>query len=325
MKALRSAGLLVGLLVALVTVGLVAGSANLAYPAAPTDIPTGAAPTTAVAVLPAISATAVPLLTSSPLRTATPTSSPPASPVSASTPQPTDTHPPTDIPTPTVTSAPTPAADAGVVIGHSVQGRPIVAHRIGEGALKVVLIGDIHGQFEENTFVLSQQLLEHFQAHSDEIPASVSLWIVPTMNPDGLATGHRWNANDVDLNRNADTDLDGCAGNDWSSDTVGLEGSHPGAGGPYPFSEPEARAIRDFLDDAWVAVFYHSAAEAIFVDTCQRHLPTARLAEVLSAATGYPVPEEGWIMKENWRLSSAKPAKILLNQKLMNMLLAIPL
>jgi murein DD-endopeptidase MepM/ murein hydrolase activator NlpD len=114
------------------------------------------------------------------------------------------------------------------------------------------------------------------------------------MNPDGLASGHRWNANDVDLNRNADTDLDGCAGNDWTPDATGPEGRQPGAGGSHPFSEPEARAMRDFLVDAQVAVFYHSAAEAIFVDTCQRHLPTARLAQILSAATGYPVPEEGW-------------------------------
>ncbi len=142
--------------------------------------------------------------------------------------------------------------------------------------------------------MLVQQLLAHFEAQPQEVPSNVSLWLVPTMNPDGLATGHRWNANDVDLNRNADTDLDGCAGNDWSPDTEGLEGAHPGAGGAYPFSEPEARAVRDFLADAWIAVFYHSAAEAIYLDTCQRHVPTARLAEALSTGSGYPIPESGW-------------------------------
>jgi murein DD-endopeptidase MepM/ murein hydrolase activator NlpD len=180
------------------------------------------------------------------------------------------------------------------VIGQSVQGRPITAYRIGSGPIKVVLIGDIHGEYESNTHVLAQELLRHFETDPDQVPDNVSLWIIPTMNPDGLANGTRWNANDVDLNRNADTDLDGCAGNDWSADTVGLEGTHPGAGGAYPFSEPEAQAVRDFLDDAWVAVFYHSAAEGIFVDSCQRHAPTARLAEALSQGSGYPVPEEGW-------------------------------
>jgi murein DD-endopeptidase MepM/ murein hydrolase activator NlpD len=181
------------------------------------------------------------------------------------------------------------------VIGHSVQGREIVAHRIGEGPFKVVLVGDIHGGYEANTYELSQQMWAHFQAHLEEVPADISLWIVPTMNPDGLANGSRWNANDVDLNRNADTDLDGCAGNDWSPDTVGLEGAYPGAGGTHPFSEPEIRAMRDFLDDAWIAVFYHSAASAIYTDTCQRHLPSACLAQVLSEGTGYPVPAEGWM------------------------------
>ncbi len=155
-------------------------------------------------------------------------------------------------------------------------------------------MGDIHGAYEANTYTLTLQLLDYFEAHPAEVPPAVSLWLIPTMNPDGLATGHRWNAHDVDLNRNADTDLDGCAGNDWSLDTVGREGVHEGAGGAYPFSEPEAAAVRDFLDDAWIAIFYHSAAEAIFGDTCRRHAPTARLAQVLSEATGYPVPEEGW-------------------------------
>ncbi|MGD8398689.1 MAG: peptidoglycan DD-metalloendopeptidase family protein, partial [Anaerolineae bacterium] len=194
------------------------------------------------------------------------------------------------------TPSPTPAAAPDeLVLGHSVEGRPIVAYRFGTGPIKVALVGDIHGALEANTHELAQLLRAHFQDHPDEVPADVSLWIVPTMNPDGLATGHRWNANDVDLNRNADTDLDGCAGNDWSRDTVGYEGSHPGAGGTYPFSEPESVAVRDFLDDAWIAIFYHSEAEAIYRDSCQRHAPTARLAALLSEATGYPVPEEGWV------------------------------
>jgi murein DD-endopeptidase MepM/ murein hydrolase activator NlpD len=234
-------------------------------------------------------ATASAVPTTNPLTTSSVTQ--PDSAQTESMPEATATTVPT--PVPTIASQPT-AASASVVIGQSVQGRPITAYRIGSGPVKVVLIGNIHGSFESNTHVLAQQLLQHFEAHPEQVPDGVSLWILPTMNPDGLANGTRWNANDVDLNRNADTDLDGCAGNDWSPDTVGLEGSYPGAGGAYPFSEPEARAVRDFLSDAWMAVFYHSAAEGIFVDTCQRHAPTARLAEALSEGSGYPVPEEGW-------------------------------
>jgi murein DD-endopeptidase MepM/ murein hydrolase activator NlpD len=203
----------------------------------------------------------------------------------------------TPSPPATATALPTAAATAAPVervFGTSVQGQPLAAYGLGSGPLKVVLVGDIHGGFEANTYELARQLLAHFEAHPEEVPPEVSLWIVPSLNPDGLETNHRWNANEVDLNRNADTSLDGCAGNDWSPDTVGSEGPHPGAGGAYPFSEPEAQAMRDFAADARIVIFYHSAYGGIFGGGCGRHVPTARLAEVLSAGTGYPIPAEGW-------------------------------
>jgi murein DD-endopeptidase MepM/ murein hydrolase activator NlpD len=279
-------GFLVGLLVALVTAGLAAGLAGAPPPARVAFNSREAAPPAATATLPA---TATPWPTLTALLTPSPTPTSPTPPHPSASPS--ATH------APTPTSQPTQSSAAGTehVIGHSVEGRPIIAYRIGHGPIKIALIGDIHGEFEANTRLLAQQLLKHFLAHPGQVPSSASLWIIPTMNPDGLAIGQRWNANGVDLNRNADTDLDGCAGNDWSPDTFVLEGPQPSAGGAYPFSEPECRAIRDFSDDAWIAVFYHSAAEAIFLDTCQHHAPTARLAAALSAGTGYPVPEEGWL------------------------------
>ncbi|MGQ9599907.1 MAG: peptidoglycan DD-metalloendopeptidase family protein [Anaerolineae bacterium] len=264
------------LLVVLLVIGLATAGARIAPvvpPTAPPPGPTPAPPGPAGASPPT---PAIPSPAPSPLPTvmaANPASPSPATP----------------------TSLPGPAIESRKVIGRSVLGRFIVAHRLGQGPIKVALIGDIHGQFEANTHRLAQQLLEHFQTHLEEIPPEVSLWIIPTMNPDGLASGHRWNAHGVDLNRNADTDLDGCAGNDWSPDTIGHEGNYAGVGGAYPFSEPETQAVRDFLEDAWVAIVYHSAAGAIFEDSCRRHIPTARLAQVLSDATGYPVPEEGWL------------------------------
>ncbi len=277
----RYHGLLIGLLVALATVAIAASGASPTPAPSQTDTASNATPTTSLAGL-------APTATPAPTATHRPTSTPSSGSSSSYPPTPTDTRRPLVTPTEGTAVAPE------QVIGYSVEGRPITAHPIGDGPIKVVLVGNIHGEFESNTYLLTQQLLEHFRSYPDQVPTRVSLWIIPTMNPDGLATGHRWNANDVDLNRNADTDLDGCALNDWSPDTVGLEGPHPGAGGAYPFSEPETRAIRDFLDSAWIVVFYHSAAGAIFADTCQRHAPSTRLAEALSEGTGYPVPEGGW-------------------------------
>jgi murein DD-endopeptidase MepM/ murein hydrolase activator NlpD len=286
MNASKVGGLLAGLVVALVTAGIAAGGAGLNPPAIPDNVPSDVALTEPVVPTPTTA-----IAGWSPTVTTSPTA--PAATAATATglmPDPTITPQAPSAPP----ESPTPAAGSEQVIGQSVQGRPIVAERVGQGPIKVVLVGDIHGEYEANTHLLAEQLLAHFQAHPEEVPEEVSLWVLPTMNPDGLANGTRWNANDVDLNRNADTDLDGCGGNDWSPDTIGHEGPHPGAGGAYPFSEPETKAVGEFLEDAWIAVFYHSAAEAIFVDACQRHAPTARLAEALSADTGYPIPAEGW-------------------------------
>jgi murein DD-endopeptidase MepM/ murein hydrolase activator NlpD len=285
--ARRAGGLLIGLLTVFVTIGLVAASVTAGPGENWASIPSSATPTMPIAsarVTTAAAPSTVPTSTMLPATTAT------------HTPDLTATSSPSPTGQATLPPAPVqvPATSTELVIGYSVEGRPIIAHRVGNGAIKVALVGNIHGAYEANTHLLARQLLEHFQTHPDQVPSNVSLWFVPTMNPDGLETGHRWNANGVDLNRNADTDLDGCARNDWSPDTHGPDGQHPGAGGSYPFSEPEARAVRDFLADASVAVFYHSAAKAIFVDTCQRHIPTARLAEAVSRGSGYPVPEAGW-------------------------------
>jgi murein DD-endopeptidase MepM/ murein hydrolase activator NlpD len=292
-------GLLLGILAALMAAG---GTRPMAAPQA--IVGPAAPPATTIAAIasPAAQQVQATTATATPLPTAVATGTAPPSPstapsqagaTAAPSPAATAAAPPTADPTATAGSsrAATPVEQE---IGTSVQGRPLTAYGLGGGPIKVVLVGDIHGGFEANTYELARQLLAYFEAHPEEVPPEVSLWIVPSLNPDGLETNHRWNANEVDLNRNADTSLDGCAGNDWSPDTVGSEGPHPGAGGPYPFSEPEAQAMRDLAADARIVVFYHSAYGGIFGGGCERHLPTIHLAEVLSEGTGYPIPEGGW-------------------------------
>ena len=243
--------------------------------------------------------TPTPTPTATATRTATPTPHPTATPTSTRTatatftPTHTATSTPTPHPTATATATPTPTP-THLVIGQSVEERPIEAYRFGRGRYKVVLVGDIHGGQEANTYQLAQELLAHFKANPEDVPDNVSLWIIPTLNPDGLAAGTRFNARGVDLNRNTDTDLDGCAGNDWNPTTYTLDGPEPGAGGAYPFSEPETRAARDFLADAHIAIFYHSRAAAVFAGGCRDNAPSRQLAATLVAATGYDLPETGW-------------------------------
>ncbi len=178
-----------------------------------------------------------------------------------------------------------------VVLGHSSEGRPLVAHRFGWGEKKVVLVGNVHGGTEENTYRLMRAVVEHYEDNPGQVAPQVTLWVIPTINPDGLANGSRLNARGVDLNRNADTDQDPCPDNDWSQDTMDSDGLVPGGGGEAPFSEVESRLLRDFLADAQVAIFYHSQGGMVLAGGCGQG-PSQELAHLLAQATGYR--ESSW-------------------------------
>jgi protein MpaA len=112
---------------------------------------------------------------------------------------------------------------ASLVIGHSVQGRPLRAVELGDpsSARRVLVVGCIHG--DECAGLAVVGLLRRSQPSFD-------LWLVPNLNPDGLAAHTRANAHGVDLNRNFPSQ--------WQA---------AGGGGPRPFSEPETRAIRALI------------------------------------------------------------------------------
>lgn len=109
-------------------------------------------------------------------------------------------------------------------IGSSQQGRPITAWTLKpeDATLHVIVLSGIHGN-ERITHPFADSL--RLAAR----PAEVALTIVPTVNPDGWASGRRRNANGVDLNRNFPWR--------WSSPD----------GGPAPGSEPETQAMMDLL------------------------------------------------------------------------------
>src|SRR6266545_680817 len=153
---------------------------------------------------------------------------------------------------------------ADLTLGRSGDGRPITALKIGDGPRKFALVGDTHGGPEANTFQLATMLADYFRAHPAEVPASVRLYIIPTLNPDGLAGGTRFNGRGVDLNRNMNTNTDTCPENDWNIHVQGAYGVESDTGGPYAESEPESRLIRDFLLDASGVIFYHSLGGDVF-------------------------------------------------------------
>jgi protein MpaA len=81
-------------------------------------------------------------------------------------------------------------------IGTSAQGRPILALRYGDGPKTILVVGQTHGDEEGGLRVLQR-------VRSLTLPDEVTLWVVPTLNPDGLALDSRFLANGADPNRRA--------------------------------------------------------------------------------------------------------------------------
>lgn len=244
----------------------------------------------------AVAPTAQPLLTSQPL---------PATQTAVPTPtlQPTaDAPPPTSViaqitPEPTATFA---AYGVAQTIGTSAGGRPIESYRFGFGRDVVVMVGGMHGGYEWNTILLAYEMIDYFLANPDQIPSNVSLYIIPSANPDGqfFVTGvdgrftpqdvaadtepGRFNANQVDLNRNW-----ACG---WQQEA--LWGNTLVSGGTVPFSEPETAALRAFFlrEAPKTVVFWHSKADGLYVGGCdETFLPSREMAEVYGRAAGYEV------------------------------------
>ena len=81
------------------------------------------------------------------------------------------------------------------LIGRSTRGRPIRAFAAGRGRPDVLVFGTIHGN-ERAGIAVASRLVQ------TQPPAGGTVWVVPDLNPDGLAARTRWNARGVDLNRN---------------------------------------------------------------------------------------------------------------------------
>ena len=118
-----------------------------------------------------------------------------------------------------------PAYGRRLIIGHSVRGRPILAWVEGPSSAprKVLLIGVIHGNEQAGLAITSA-------ARVRRPPVGVQVWIIPEVNPDGVAADTRQNADRVDLNRNFPYRWE------YTSDPTFYSG-------PRPTSEPETRAM----------------------------------------------------------------------------------
>jgi len=132
-----------------------------------------------------------------------------------------------------------------LLLGRSVDGRPIQAIRVGDtSGTRVLVIGAVHGN--ETAGIAVARVLAGLS------PRGVDLWIVPDLNPDGVAAGTRQNAHGVDLNRNFPYR--------WRRQ-AGVYAS-----GPRPLSEREARIAYGLIErlQPRVTVWFHQHLDLVW-------------------------------------------------------------
>ncbi len=201
-----------------------------------------------------------------------------------------------------------------VTIGTSAAGTPLTAYQFGTGSKELLLIGGVHGGYAANTVELADNLRAYFTKNVSSLPAEVTVTIIPVLNPDGLktvtgrtdlmnadgtvtsvasviatasnTTAGRFNDNDVDINRNFDCDW--AATGVWRDQTV--------SGGSAAFSEPEAAALKEYIEtyDPAAVVVWFSAEGKVYPGTCGSSSNTASIAltKTFATAAGYPSEAE---------------------------------
>lgn len=207
------------------------------------------------------------------------------------------------------------------VIGTSVEGRNIESFTYGDGDNHVAFVGGIHGGYEWNSVLLAYQFIDYLDANPEFVPDNMTVTVIPSANPDAVydVTGKegrftianvskdtkvleaaRFNANNVDLNRNFD-----CK---WKPESTWRSASV--SAGSKAFSEPEAKALYDFTKSKMPSafVFWHSQANTVYASECEEGIIpfTLDMMNAYAKGAGYQTQEafdayeitgdaEGWL------------------------------
>lgn len=225
-------------------------------------------------------------------------------------------------PTPVVETEPTAPTPKNAVVGTSVEGRVIETYTYGTGSTTLLFVGGVHGGYEWNSTLLAYDFIDALEIGTFLVPDHLRFVIIPTLNPDGLfevigtsgrfvaseiptndahTTGRgRFNANEVDLNRNFDCKWQ--PESTWRSKVV--------SAGTGAFSEPEAQTLKRVVEseDPSAVVFWHSQANTVYASECEEGVLPQTLAIMNAYANAanynsvasfdaYPISgdAEGWL------------------------------
>ena len=180
-----------------------------------------------------------------------------------------------------------------VGLGYSAEGRPIFAERYGTpGGRRVLVIGVIHGDEDDGLAIVDE-------LRRRDTPDGVELWIVESMNPDGVANQDRHNGNDVDLNRNFPYK--------WGPIGAPGDGQFAGRG---PASEPETQAIINFMQQLQpdITTWYHQDLFVVNPAQGREGRIRARYAELVGLPMGQITGGTYTGIAATWARNEFRPA-----------------
>jgi protein MpaA len=154
-----------------------------------------------------------------------------------------------------VTGAPSSRkATEQVLVGRSVHERAITAVQVGDpnGTRIALVVGVTHG--DEPAGLRIARAIKRLSASDPVQLTGTQLWVIATVNPDGVRAHTRKNAHGVDLNRNFPYR--------WRDRVPKSSGYYPG---PRPASEPETRGVMRFVRRVRpdLSVWYHQPWAAV--------------------------------------------------------------
>lgn len=201
------------------------------------------------------------------------------------------------------TETPAQEQEKETIIGMSVQNRPITAYHYGTGDTELLFVGGMHGGYSWNTPLVAFELMDYLEENPGSIPENVMVTVIPVLNPDGLyatvgtagrfssasvpteagaTVPGRFNANNVDLNRNFDCE--------WSANAVWQDKAV--SGGSAPFSEPESQAFKSYVEAnrPSAVVVWYSAIGGVYASNCHNGIlpETTTIMNLYANASGYP-------------------------------------
>jgi predicted deacylase len=188
-----------------------------------------------------------------------------------------------------------------VAVGTSVEGREIFSYKFGnKGKLKILFMAGIHGN-EIGTVRLMYKLITYLSRNKLNY-LGLEIYVLPCVNPDGMAKAvdapdyfkggriGRFNANNVDLNRNWQA-------KNFTSRNHWYFGSRfvPVFCGEKAFSEPESKCLSKFILDNKIDIIYsfHSRGKEVMGSKDEM---AQKLTEDFVSKCGYRLVEEDeWV------------------------------